>query len=187
MQRILDFLGLAGMKLKGLDPILQRVADGELSTRDAAQQIRGLSDRFPSPIAPRTISIMLLCIGPVFFLAGVAFTVSSQLFVSSAVEIQGEVVEMATGSNGSAPVVRYEVNGTNYQFQSSLWSSPPRNFVGEKVRVLYQPNDPKNGQIKSFIEQWLFPVTFMAAGFSSTLIGAVWLWFQLRRQVATNP
>ncbi len=95
-----------------------------------------------------------------FALVGIGIGCYSVAFAIGTNEVQGTVTNMVHGS----PVVDYEVNGQRFSFQSAMSSSPPAYFVGEKVSVLYRPNNPASAQINSFTERWLFPIVFTAAG-----------------------
>jgi hypothetical protein len=57
-----------------------------------------------------------------------------------------------------APVIRYEVGGRGYTFESNNSSDPPAYEVGERVELLYDRADPARARINSWFELWLMPV-----------------------------
>jgi hypothetical protein len=60
-------------------------------------------------------------------------------------------------------------------FRSSISTAPAAYSVGDKVVVLYQPGDPSQAQIDSFVGRWLFAVIFTAVGVSSVAVGILCL------------
>ena len=156
MRGLRKLLGLMA-PLVGLETILDQVAKGQLSTTDAAEQIRNLASR---PHIPRWFPRVFRMMGATFAIVGIGFGCYSIVFGIGAKEVQGTVTEILDGS----PVVEYEVNGKAFSFQSSLSSTPPMYSTGDKVSVLYRPNNPGWAQINSFTDRWLFPVVFTVAG-----------------------
>ena len=67
-------------------------------------------------------------------------------------------------------MVEYHVGGKRFTFRSWLSSSPPAYFVGEKVSVLYRPDNPAKAQINSFTDRWLFAVAFTGSGLGAVLM-----------------
>ena len=156
MPGIRELFGLVA-PLTGLEGILEQVAKGELSSSDAAAQIRSLASK---PHIPAWFPLVFRVMGVVFVLVGVGFGCFSVAYAVGTREVQGEVTDLVGGS----PVVDYEVDGKKFSVQSAVSSSPPAYSIGEKVSVLYRPNNPASAQINSFTERWLFPVAFTAAG-----------------------
>lgn len=150
------FFGLFA-PLAGLEEILDQVAKGQLSTSNAAEQIRKLASR---PHIPPWLPRLFRIIGVMFAIGGFGVGCYSVAFGIGAKEAKGTVTDFIGGS----PIVEFEVGGQTFSFQSSISSSPPAYFVGEKVDVLYRPNNPRSAQINSFTDRWLFPLAFTAAG-----------------------
>ena len=157
MRDIRELLGLTA-PLAGLEAILDRVANGQLTTSDAAVEIRGLVAS--KPHIPQWFPRLFRIMGAMFAIVGIGVGCYSIAFAIGADEVQGTVTNMVRGS----PVVDYEVNGKQFTFQSSVSSTPPAYFVGEKVRVLYRPDNPASAQINSFTDQWLLPIGFTFGG-----------------------
>ena len=159
MRRLREILGLIP-PLAGLENILAQVANGTLAQDEAAKQIRDLADKPHIPVwCPRFIRI----IGALFAIIGLGFTAYCIQFSIGTKEVQGSVVEMV-GFAGQSPLVEYHVGGKRFTIQSAVSSSPPAYIVGEKVSILYRPDDPTKAQINSFTERWLFPVAFTSCG-----------------------
>lgn len=108
-------------------------------------------------------------IGIGFLLAGVYFQQRAADLVDVAEEAPGIVVALERKSGGSfSPVVEWtDHTGTKRTLFSSISSSPPHFFEGEKVVVLFDPADPKypvNARIKSTFEVWGAAIFFFAFG-----------------------
>ncbi len=86
-------------------------------------------------------------------------------FVEQATRTEGTVVRLAESSSSDGttycPVFTFEDrSGNPHTVESSVSSSPPSHFVGEKVAVFYDPDDPDRAKIDSFIHLWLGPFVF---------------------------
>jgi hypothetical protein len=69
-------------------------------------------------------------------------------FVERAGRATGTVVR-----NPSSPVIRFETSkGAPVEFRSSVTSSPPRYALGQRVAVLYDPEEPRNARIDGSFE-----------------------------------
>jgi len=135
--------------------------------------------------------------GSVFFLVGLGISIgaffsfsSTKAFIASADRAQGKVVSLerrvSTDSDGGQstsyyPVVEYQLStGKKIVFTSSSGSSPASFRVGEKVEVLYDPQDPNQAKINAFFSKWgaTLILSFMGAIFS--LVGGIILFFGAR-------
>ncbi|MFT3890001.1 MAG: DUF3592 domain-containing protein [Anaerolineales bacterium] len=88
----------------------------------------------------------------------------------------GRVVRLEESSDSDggccvySPVIEFEANGQTYSFESSNASYPPAYDVGEKVKVIYHPNDPTTAQINKWTERWLFPIIIIPAMIFTALL-----------------
>jgi hypothetical protein len=114
---------------------------------------------------------LFVMIGTLCCLVAIGIGISSLSFASGALRNPGTVVDMAHSGRTSAPIVRYQVNGQTYQFQSSPYQAPPTHTIGEEVTVIYQPDRPSKGQIYSFGEQWRPPLVLGAIGLGFVITG----------------
>jgi hypothetical protein len=128
-------------------------------------------------------------VGTIFLAVGVGIGAWAYHFGAEANQAEGVVIRMVSSGRkgGSSPVVRYEVDGQSYELQSTVSSSPPAYSVGEKVTVLYHPDNPGGGQIDSFIDRWLFPLVFGGMGFIFAAIGYGFLLVRLRSRRLVAP
>lgn len=129
----------------------------------------------------RVVGIVFVIIGTIFLLVGLGFAWSSWSLLSVAERTEGTVIRMvgqqhrARNQNrgGAAPVVEFHVAGERHEFHSMLSTSPPQFQVGEKVTILYNPKDPRDAGIDSFVTLWLFPTIFGGIGAVMLTVAAV--------------
>jgi hypothetical protein len=171
MRTLRDMLGI-GAPLVGLEDVLQQVADGQMMPDEAARRIRASVAK--PPLSVLLVSRVFIIIGGCFALIGVGFAAYSVVFASGAERVEGTVTEMV-GGNRKAPVVEYQVDGKSYVFRDSISTAPPAYDVGDKVVILYRPDDPRRAQIDSFVGRWLFAVIFTSLGLSAAAIGVLCL------------
>jgi len=98
-------------------------------------------------------------------------------FMRSAVHAQGEVIELLhvesddDGDGTWKPRVRFRTAaGETIDFESSTSSNPPSYEVGEAVRVLHAPGDPRNARIDSFFSLWGMSIVFGAIGMAFLVV-----------------
>jgi hypothetical protein len=130
------------------------------------------------------IAVICAALGTIFLAIGVGFGVASLSFVSGAEHAEGTVIRMVrSGSKGgSSPVVRYEVDGRAYTIQSTISSSASAYSVGEKVQIVYKPDNPARGHIDSFLDRWAISICFGGIGLLFATIGFGILMARLRRR-----
>lgn len=116
-----------------------------------------------------------------FCLWGVYAAVIAYRLETTGVVTEGTVIGLdesnSDGSTAYDPIVEFSVDGQTYTFESGNASSPPAYDVGERVEVLYDPNDPNTAQINKISERWLMPVILIP----SMLCGSVILTFVMVR------
>ena len=112
------------------------------------------------------------CVGSIFFVAGIAFLISSIGKQNNLIETTGRITDSypcgSSGNNGSrtyGSVIEYfdEINGETYTFSSDSCSSW-RPTIGNSIKVLYDPDKPGEGFDASFVGMWLAPVLLLGAG-----------------------
>ena len=167
-----------------LEDILADVAAGALTAEQAAAEIRTRLAALQRPTSSRNRRVItfvtLTLIGCIFFSVGASFGIYSLIKGENAGRTEGEVAALIRGGKGSSrPVVRYAVDGKPFEITGWMSTSPPAYSVGEKVTVLYNPENPADGRIDSFVERWLFPVVFGGVGALLLVIGVV-IWLATR-------
>ena len=89
---------------------------------------------------------------------GIYSYISTKGFMENAIAVDGVVINRPDRDASMRPIVEFtDHTGVKRLHYSSLRSDPPRFFIGEKVKILYNPNDPKypvNAKIDSTIDVW---------------------------------
>ena len=118
----------------------------------------------------RWISGLILGIGGLILVGGLALGLGSLRHVLHGERADGEVVEMRREGNMYAPVVRFRLPGGETQTVTDLASGAPDFAVGDKVTILYMPQDPRDFRIDTLDRLW-FSAIFV------TIFGAFWMLF----------
>lgn len=133
------------------------------------------------------MSKSLRWIGPVFTVIGIAIVIlgiylgkKRAAFLEVAQAGRGEVVSINSRSSDDGyvyyPVVSYSPPGSSgpITFEHDVGSNPPSYDVGDRVEVLYHPDDPARAIIDAGVMNWFGPglalllgVTFTAGGIYS--------------------
>ncbi|MEN9206915.1 MAG: DUF3592 domain-containing protein [Gloeomargarita sp. GMQP_bins_120] len=72
------------------------------------------------------------------------------------------------------PVVVYTLpDGRRLEVVARTGSTPPRYRIGQRVEVLYDPQNPSRARINDFFELWLLPLFFGGFGLFFTIGGLV--------------
>jgi hypothetical protein len=133
----------------------------------------------------RLFLIIFFCVGMAMSAVDVYLVRSSVDFASRAAVADGEVIGYASsrGSKGGtlyAPRVRYAVPlpeggaGRSYEIVGSVSSSSRSYDEGDHVPVMYLPDRPAEGRIKSFMEQWFGP---LIVSVFALVFNAIWIGF----------
>ena len=118
----------------------------------------------------RWISWIVLGIGGLILAGGLALGLGSLRHVLYGERADGEVVEMRREGDMYAPVVRFQLPGGVTQEVTDLASGAPDFAVGDKVTILYMPQDPRDFRIDTFGRLW-FSAIFV------TVFGGFWMLF----------
>ncbi|SFO30927.1 Protein of unknown function [Variovorax sp. PDC80] len=119
----------------------------------------------------RTLQKVFGGVGAALFVMALLVAAHTVYFIRSAVHAQGEVIDLLhvesddDGDGTWKPRVRFRTAaGETIDFESSTSSNPPSYEVGEAVRVLHAPGNPRNARIDSFFSLWGMPIVFGAIG-----------------------
>ena len=105
-------------------------------------------------------------------------------FLDRSVEVEGVVIRLEGSNVGYAPVVAYRDHlGEERILYSAIHSRPPQFFVGEKVPVRFDPDDPEfplHAQIGTTGQSWFLPVFMLVFGSFLILLPAGMLYLDRR-------
>ncbi len=135
----------------------------------------------------RMIDLLLVSIGPCLLVYSVVSFFRTRSFISGSTETNGEIIRlehseegMGTGSayNRYTPVFSFTAaDGENYTVTSGVSSSSADFIVGDSVRVRYDPANPQNAKIHTFLQTWGTVVTLGAVGAGFVAFGCWQLGF----------
>lgn len=119
--------------------------------------------------------LFCLVIGAAFCAAAVFSWMRTRRFVEESVPAFGEVVELREHHDEGvtyAPVVRFTgPGGRVVEFTESVSSNPPAHRVGERVKILYRPEDPTRARVASTLSLYLLALIFALIGGLVSIIG----------------
>ncbi len=97
-------------------------------------------------------------------------------FIAESAKAEGKVTEVVRSRSSDSttykPVVQFNApNGELIEFMSDTGSNPPSHTVGEKVEVLYLPDNPHDAKINSFFTLWFGPLIVGVMGGIFFLVG----------------
>ncbi len=135
----------------------------------------------------KLISILFSLIG-IGMLIGTYFITQSTLdFTAEAQLTEGQVIKNVQRRSEDSytyyPVVAFIApDGRQIQFMSSTGSKPPSYDVGERVEVLYRPDNIEDARINSFFSLWFGSIIFGIMGSVFFFIGAGLAFFGMRNK-----
>ena len=118
----------------------------------------------------RWIAWLILGIGGLILVGGLALGLGSLRHVLHGERADGEVVEMRREGDMYAPVVRFQLPDGETQTVTDLASGAPDFAAGDRITILYMPQDPRDFRIDTFDRLW-FSAIFV------TVFGAFWMLF----------
>jgi type II secretory pathway pseudopilin PulG len=145
-------------------------------------------------IGAQVVLIVLMLGGAIFLAVGVKTLVDSQRFQARAVATNGVVVEIAEGvesvRRGSGdnwyyedvtifhPVVRFvTAREQEVRFRASEGSEDPSRYgVGDSIGVLYDPANPRDARLDTWVSRRGDSITLVAIGLGLVVLGAVGVW-----------
>lgn len=141
-------------------------------------QFRSANNAAPGRLPSVFMGILFLVIGVCALVGGIVWGVNTKKFVDGASRASGTVIELQRRQSSSDdgpsyyPVVRFtDASGKDVTFTSSTGSNPPSNREGDKVAVLYDPNNPDEAELDSFFALWFGPL--MVGGLFGTIFPLV--------------
>jgi Protein of unknown function (DUF3592) len=119
------------------------------------------------------IGVILLALAGFFYMREVSFLKSAQTASGTVIDYE---LSHSTDNSGSTycPVIDFTTNaGERVKYYANVCSSPPAYDMGDEVQVLYDPQDIKNVQMKSFWSQYVGVFVLACVGAPFFLLG-VW-------------
>lgn len=118
---------------------------------------------------------------------GAIWAVCRWMYVKRAVTTEGTITNLIerTAKDGDtlyAPVYVFtDRQGQTVKVTSSVASYPPPGKVGDKIEVLYDPENPQDSIVGGFLNVWAFPLGFGAIGAVDLIVFGAVAYFTGRR------
>ena len=123
-----------------------------------------------------------LLAGPALFCLGIVFAIYKMWFISHAVTASGTVIQFVSFENQEdhsitcRPVFVYSTpDGQTHTVTSNAGANQPEFASGERIKVLYNPNNPNDASINSFGQLWFLPLGFAGVGVITFCTGFLFL------------
>lgn len=117
-------------------------------------------------------------------LAAVAIVTVNSLDRADGIRVEGVVVE---ANDNQKPVVEFRTReGQRIRIEGGISASPTPYRVGERIGVFYDPADPSEALIDSFLERWFLSLLFGGFATVFTLVGLGFTVAGLRRRRRQN-
>jgi Protein of unknown function (DUF3592) len=122
-------------------------------------------------------------VGSIFVISGLFIALNTRSFVGKGISTQGTVIDVvrhtSRDSNGRSSTTYYPVvkftpsSGEPVIFEANSGSNPPTHRRGQKIDVLYNPQEPESATINSWLDLWFLPTMFMGMGSLFVVIGGI--------------
>jgi hypothetical protein len=128
--------------------------------------------------------LFLILIGAILLVAGNWTRMSAQRDLGRMVQATGVVVDLVASRDSEgggyvySPMIEFVPveTGVPVRFEQSIRQSenlaPKR---GARIEVLYDPEDPQQARVNSFIDLWMLPIALIGSGAVVILLGIVFL------------
>jgi hypothetical protein len=122
-------------------------------------------------------------LGTFFLVLGLTFAAPAVLHLFSYARAEGSVVDYNDYGDVTYPIIQFMTpDGRRWEFEEDWGSDPPAFKLEQKVNVLYDPGNPRNAFIDSFISLWILPGIFWLVGGVFALIGWIGVFSVFRQQ-----
>jgi len=122
-------------------------------------------------------------IGSIFLITGIIIGVNTRSFFGKSISTEGTVIDLerhtsrdSKGRSSTAyyPVIKFTANsGKSIEFEANSGSNPPAYTQGQKVEILYNPQEPESATINSWLDLWFLPAMFTGMGSLFVVIGGI--------------
>ncbi|AFY45679.1 DUF3592 domain-containing protein [Nostoc sp. PCC 7107] len=122
-------------------------------------------------------------VGSIFLITGILIGINTRSFVGKSIAASGTVIDLerhtSRDSNGRSstayyPVISFTANsGKPIEFEANSVSNPPAYTKGQKVEILYNPQEPESAVISSWFALWFLPAMFTGMGSLFVVIGGI--------------
>ncbi|MDF2515318.1 MAG: Protein of uncharacterized function [Sphingobacterium sp.] len=129
------------------------------------------------------IHMILLLIGLALLILGVVSFSQARRLMTNGLPVQATVVENIPsrdreGGTMYTPLIEYTIDGSVRSFSPTARSNPPAYAIGEKVSLIYDPDNGKDIRIRSYWGMYLASNILLAMALPMLLIGGGYFLFK---------
>jgi len=153
------------------------IAETGLSKEEASSYIVRMTDTLSNtysdedkPRSNKTAAFVVMGVGFLMWGLALYFYVDKDSQLANSNLATGVVVDYVVGE-GLAPVIAYEIEGTQYRHTSNIYSTPAPYELDETVEIYISKDNPNSVIINSFSNKWLIATIFASFGLVLDLIG----------------
>jgi hypothetical protein len=121
----------------------------------------------------RWIALLILSIGALIVAGGILLGQGSLRLVLQGAQAEGEVIELRQDGQMYEPVIRFRVADGTWREVKDLGTGAPDFAVGDRVTVLYWPDDPDSFRLDTFERLWMNAIVVTCFGIFWLLFGGV--------------
>jgi hypothetical protein len=122
-------------------------------------------------------------LGTFFVALGLIFAAPTVIHLFTFERADGRVIDYTYSGDVVYPIVQFNTpDGRRWEFEEDWGSSPPEFKLEQKVDVRYDPANPRNAFINSFINLWILSGIFWLVGGVFAVIGWAGVFSAYRRQ-----
>ena len=108
------------------------------------------------------------------WIAAVVVYINKQNKMENSIITSAQVIKFVVSDGGGfAPILKYEIDGTEYQVTSSMYSNPPAYEPNEIIEIYVSKDDPYDVMINSFTSKWLAVIILAFFGLVLDIVGVV--------------
>jgi hypothetical protein len=100
---------------------------------------------------------ILILLALIFLGVAVIFGAQSYTFVNSSHKTEARVKKIKNGGKMVTPIFEYYVKGKYYEYEGAS-TSHGQYEINDKETIYYDPSEPENGTLGSFMNLWFVPV-----------------------------
>jgi hypothetical protein len=114
----------------------------------------------------------LILLGLLIFAVGIYFGYSSYSFLKTAGKTEGRVDSIEKSKKRITPTFEYTVKGKKYMIVGPA-THPDEYIIGDTETIYYEPENPEDAKIGTFMNTWFLPAFLTGFGFILAFVGLV--------------
>jgi hypothetical protein len=112
----------------------------------------------------------IIWMGLLIFVGGLSIGYLKYSFLEKAVQTIGRVDSIDKGKRSITPTFEYIVKGKKYYIEGPS-TRPDEYKIGDTEPIYYNPDDPEDAKIMTFMNQWFLPVFMTGFGLIWAIAG----------------